>query len=259
MDIMEPMSLSALLPAPAPCLHLNPPVTPSSFFASRRRLLVGIVVAFAFLGVAAATANGWLLLHWDEPVQRFVESNRSDGWDTAFRIASRFGSTIIVLTVGPLLAMLTWRRCRAVSITLLAATFARPVIEFTLKELVGRDRPDLQQLVGGNGPSFPSGHPMASVALWGLLPVVVGLFTRRRVLWWASVAISGFMIAAISASRVYLGVHWLSDVIAGLLVGAVFLLGVEWVLHRAHTMPHCCSKARAPREPTPQRHVQSSA
>jgi undecaprenyl-diphosphatase len=156
----------------------------------------------------------------------------------------------VVLTLGPLLAILVWRRCRAVAIALVAATFARPAFEFVMKEVVGRDRPDYNRLVEGTGYSFPSGHPMAAVALWGMVPVVVGLFTRRRAVWWASVVLAGFMIVIISASRVYLGVHWISDVIGGLLFGAVFLLGIEWVLHRAHTMPGCCSKTRD-RDPVP--------
>jgi membrane-associated phospholipid phosphatase len=52
------------------------------------------------------------------------------------------------------------------------------------------------------------------------------------------------MIVTISASRVYLGVHWFSDVVAALLFSAVLLLGVEWVMHRAHAMPGCCSKLK---------------
>jgi undecaprenyl-diphosphatase len=253
---MAPMAI-ALEPEFDTCLHRNPPTTPSSLFAPRRPLLAGIMAAFGLLAVAAVIADAWLLLHWDEPFQRLVESNRNDGWDIFFRLASRGGSTIVVLTLGPLLAIVAWRRCRAVSIALLVATFTRPVLEFVLKRLVGRDRPELDQLVAGNGPSFPSGHPMAAMALWGLLPWVIGLFTNRRGLWWASVTASGLMIIAIAASRVYLGVHWLSDVVAGLLVGVPFLLGVEWVLRRAHRLPHCCSKIPDTVAPPPEapRHV----
>lgn len=236
--------MPAVVPGAPPCLHLNPPATPSAFFATRRRLLVGIIALFGFLGAAAATANSWLLLHWDKPVQRFVESNRGDELDAMFRLASRCGSTMVVLSVGALLAVLTWSRCRAVSVALVVATFGRPLVEFTFKELVSRDRPDLNRLVEGNGPSFPSGHPMAAIALWGMLPVVVGLFTHRRAIWWATVAFAGFMILAIGASRVYLGVHWFTDVVGGLLIGAVFLLGVEWVLHRAHGTMGCASEHR---------------
>jgi hypothetical protein len=94
-------------------------------------------------------------------------------------------------------------------------------------------------MVNGTGPSFPSGHVMAAVALWGLLPLVVALYTKRKAVWWASVYIAGGLIAGITASRVYLGVHWFSDVTAGLVVGTFFLLGVETVFRRMHVRYPC--------------------
>ena len=134
---------------------------------------------------------------------------------------------------------MTWRRCRAVSIAVTVAAIARPLLEFVLKGLVARDRPDLERLVNGQGFSFPSGHVMAAIAVYGLVPIVVGLYTHRRALWWASVAASGLVIGAIAASRVYLGVHWLSDVVGSLLLGSFFLIGVEAVLAYAHRVDGC--------------------
>jgi undecaprenyl-diphosphatase len=236
----EAMTLATLRRPTGPSnLHAHPPMTPWSFFSTRRSLLFGLVGLFLALATGALVANSWLLLQWDEPVQRFVESHRTEHLDSFFRLASRMGSTIVVLSVGAVLSALIFFRCRAVAIAVLAATLARPALEFTMKELVGRDRPELSQMVSGDGHSFPSGHPMAAMAIWGMVPVVVGLFTTRRGLWWASVFASGLLILAIAASRVYLGVHWLSDVVAGLLVGAVFLVGVEWILHRAHSVTGC--------------------
>src|SRR3546814_4403162 len=66
--------------------------------------------------------------------------------------------------------LLVWHECRPLAWTLLAATAARPLLEWTLKELVDRPRPNIDRLVAGNGPSFPSGHVMAAIAIWGLLP-----------------------------------------------------------------------------------------
>jgi hypothetical protein len=80
---------------------------------------------------------------------------------------------------------------------------------------------------------------MAAVALWGMLPVIVSLYTRRRGLWWASVVVSAVMVLGIAASRVYLGVHWFSDVTGGLVFGTFFLLGVEAVLTRQHARHPC--------------------
>jgi undecaprenyl-diphosphatase len=132
-----------------------------------------------------------------------------------------------------------------VAVTLAIATLSRPLLEFTLKATVDRARPDFERLVDGNGPSFPSGHPMAAVALWGLLPVVVSLYTRRRAIWWASAAVAFTLIAGIAASRVYLGVHWFSDVTAGLVAGTFFLMGAETLFHQAHGRLGCRLSAHA--------------
>jgi undecaprenyl-diphosphatase len=226
-------------PAHVDHVHATPPVSPAAVLLVRRRLMValgGLLVAFA---IAAALREGQILLTWDEPIQRGVESRRTSGLDDFFLTVSRLGSTIPVLTLGTLAAAVTWRRCRAVGTVLLVATFARPLIEFTIKALVDRDRPDFERLVAGNGPSFPSGHVMAAIALWGLLPVVVSLYTRRRAIWWASVGVSVLLVTSISASRVYLGVHWFSDVTAGLVVGAFFLLGTDVLLRRQHLRHPC--------------------
>jgi undecaprenyl-diphosphatase len=215
-------------------------------------LLAVIGAVLGFLALGAMVQSGWLLLRWDRPIQRFVESNRGEDLNAFFLTASRFGSTFVVLALGAVLSAVSWTRCRAVAIALVVATLSRPAIEFVLKLVVSRDRPDFDRLVHGTGYSFPSGHVMAAVALWGMLPVVVGLFTRSRALWWASAVFSAGMILAIAASRVYLGVHWTSDVVAGLLVGTFFLLGMDWILHRSHAFSGCdAARRREGAAPTP--------
>lgn len=220
-------------------VHLNPPLTPSTVLLPRRWLLIGLAVLLGALAVAAAMAGGQTLLTWDEPIQRGVEARRTEDLNEFFLTVSRLGSTVVVLALGLTAAAVTWQRCRAVGMALLAATLSRPLLEAFIKTTVERDRPNFNRMVTGEGYSFPSGHVMAAVALWGLLPTVVGLYTKRRSLWWASVGIAGALIAGIAASRVYLGVHWFSDVTAGLVVGAFFLLGIEYVFLRAHFRYPC--------------------
>lgn len=220
-------------------VHAVPPITPASLLLSRRQLAIALGILLVSFAFAAGLRNGQLLLTWDAPIQRSVEANRTALLDDFFLTVSRLGSQIVVLATGTLLALVTWRRCRAVSTALLVATFARPCIEFVIKAVVGRDRPDFDRLVAGNGPSFPSGHVMASIALWGLLPLVVSLYTRSRRVWWATLWTSVGLIVSIAASRVYLGVHWFSDVSMGLVVGSFFLLGVQAVLEREHRRHPC--------------------
>jgi undecaprenyl-diphosphatase len=217
-----------------PTLHDAPPFTPGVLFRRQPWLLFACLAVLAFLASGALMHHGALLLTWDEPIQRFVEGQRGDELNTLFLTVSRLASTMVVFLIGPLLAALTWRRCHAVSIAIIAATLSRPLVESVAKLLVNRNRPDFDRMVNGTGYSFPSGHVMAAVALWGLLPVVVGLFTKSRAVWWASVVVAGSLIVLIAASRVYLGVHWVSDVVAGILVGSLFLVGVEWVLRLGH-------------------------
>ena len=244
------MTPPLLEPSPAPAaprlraalaghVHVTPPATPASVLLPRPWLMSALAALFVALALSAALWGGQVLLTWDEPIQRGVEARRTSGLDDLFLTISRFGSTIPVLALGTAATLATWRRCRAVGMAVLVATVSRPLLEFTVKILVDRDRPDLERLVAGNGPSFPSGHVMAAVAVWGLMPLVVSLYTRRRAVWWASVAIAGGLIGGIAASRIYLGVHWFSDVTGGLIVGAFFLLGVEAVLIRQHARHPC--------------------
>ena len=224
--------------ATAPCLHCSPPLTPAGLFARRPRVLAVLGLTLVALAAGAWASNGSLLLLWDEPVQRLVEDARTAWATDIVRRISFLGSTMVVLVLGCVLAAAAWRRCRAVAVVVLVAMLSRPLLEFTLKAIVDRDRPDLQRLVPGNGPSFPSGHVMAAVALWGLVPLVVALYTRRSRVWWASVWASATLIVLIGASRTYLGVHWFSDVIGGFIVGCFFLLAVERLLAWRHERDH---------------------
>ena len=220
-------------------LHRHPPLTPAGVLLRYRATVPVLVAVFVSLALAAALDGGSLLLTWDEPVQRWAEGSRSGALDRFMGAVSHLGGlTVVVLGLVVLLA-LVWGRCHSLALALLAATLARPVLEWTLKRLVGRDRPDFERLVSGDGPSFPSGHVMAAIALWGLLPPVVALVTRRRALWWWSVAGSALVVLLVGASRVYLGVHWLSDVAGAMVLGALYLLAIEWLLALHHERRPC--------------------
>ncbi len=91
-----------------------------------------------------------------------------------------------------------------------------------IKWLVDRARPDLEQLTGFAGPSFPSGHSAAAAATFAAIALVVGRGRSRGLR--AMVAGGAVTIAvAVAGTRVLLGVHWFTDVIAGLLVGWAWL------------------------------------
>lgn len=92
-----------------------------------------------------------------------------------------------------------------------------------LKGIVQRPRPDGFRLISEAGYSFPSGHSMISMAFYGLLAWLVWHYERDRVLRWVFCLAFALVIVMVGVSRIYLGVHYASDVIAGFCVSLVWL------------------------------------
>jgi membrane-associated phospholipid phosphatase len=210
-------------------------MTLSRVTASQRWILPTAAIVFAVLGLGSLVG----VLMWDEPITRWVVSSRSGDLDQVFRELSFLGSTKVVFAVSALAALLAVRRCPRLALAIVVIALARPATEFLLKELVSRPRPAGDRLVGGKGYSFPSGHPLATAASWGTLPLVAALYTKRRVLWWVTAVAVWTLVVLVGISRVWLGVHWASDVIAAL---ALAVLGVA-VAERYVVRPHCACSA----------------
>ncbi len=209
------------------------------------------MLLFAAMALAAAVANGALLRVWDEPIRSWITDHRTDALDSFFLTVTRLGSWQVVVIGLVVLLALAWRVCAPMAGLLIVATLARPVFEWLIKSGVGRVRPSEGALVSSAGPSFPSGHVMASIALWGLVPPVVALLTRRRTLWWIATIVSGTIIVLVAASRVYIGVHWFSDVIGAFLFGAVFLLVIERIGDVTHRRHPCSDYSEVPKIESP--------
>ena len=93
-----------------------------------------------------------------------------------------------------------------------------------LKILIERPRPPLDmQAIIETGYSFPSGHSVAAMSMYGFLAYLLYRDTTSRTVRWLTVSVASALILLMGWSRLYLGVHYLSDVLAGFLVGAAFL------------------------------------
>lgn len=204
-------------------------------------LLVAIVLAFLTLAVLAATDGGSLLLVVDWPVQRFVVAHRHPVLDQSFRLLTHLGASALVVPMALAVAAWVWRRCTALALSILAAVAIRPLFESGFKMVVARSRPELDPLVDVVSASFPSGHVFTAVAVWGLLPSVAGMLGWRRAARRAVVGVVVGVVVLVAASRVYLGVHWLTDVVGSVLIGGLFLVAVDVLLEHLHRRPLCSS------------------
>ncbi|MBQ3338638.1 MAG: phosphatase PAP2 family protein [Atopobiaceae bacterium] len=97
-------------------------------------------------------------------------------------------------------------------------------LNFALKEIVLRPRPEGFRLIAETGYSFPSGHSMVAVAFYGFMIWLIIRYEEDRLQRWIWSLALFFVVIMIGVSRVYLGVHYFSDVMAGYCVAAVWLV-----------------------------------
>jgi undecaprenyl-diphosphatase len=219
--------------AARPDLHRAPPTTLRRIRHRWPWLVPSALVVAALLAALASVRNGGLLV-WDRPITDASVALRAPLLDRLALWVSRLGSTPVVLGAGAIGVLVAARRCRALALVMLVTMAARPAVEWLVKDLVGRPRPTGARLVAGTGFSYPSGHVLAAAATWGFVPVVAALYVHRRWLWWALTGAAWSAIGLVAWSRVWLGVHWASDVVGGLAIGFLALALAEVVVDDRH-------------------------
>ena len=103
---------------------------------------------------------------------------------------------------------------------------------FGLKYLFARPRPDIPLIYNAKGLSFPSGHALFSVTFYGLLVYIIFKTIEQRGLKWTLIVLLLILMLIIGFSRVYLRVHYTTDVMAGFCVGFIWLVFAVWLLNR---------------------------
>lgn len=200
-----------------------------------RRVVGGVLVAVSFIVVfATAIIVGWILSgtnnstgisRWDLAAGEWGRDNATVQSTRVLDVVTQFGSTIpligAMVLIGVYFAVRTNDRGPAIYLVLVGVGVT--TLNNGLKLLIDRDRPEIAQLAGHAGSSFPSGHSAASAACWAAIALVVSRRMTRRFQVGAGAA-AVFIACSVATSRVLLGVHWLSDVVAGVLVGWAWFL-----------------------------------
>jgi membrane-associated phospholipid phosphatase len=155
------------------------------------------------------------------------------------RAVTELGSTGIVIAVAAVafafaMAIGPWRHGLIAAVTILLASIANSA----LKIAIGRERPDLlDPLIVERGFSFPSGHSALGMVAYGILAVLVGR-SRLPKPWRVGLVVAlGVLVALIGISRIWLGVHYPTDVIAGWSAGGVIVLAYAALTRRVSPAP----------------------
>jgi undecaprenyl-diphosphatase len=183
---------------------------------------VGLLIAGgAIVGILAYLVRGNSEL-------RAVDSSAANwGHDHATHSSTRLLTWVTDLGDAPMIAVIAvavvlyeLRRSpnRWIVPFVLVVALGDQLITFTIKQLTDRARPTLSPLAATLGPSFPSGHSSTAASLYAALALILARGRRRRTQALLFGAAGGLAVA-VAASRVLLDVHWLSDVIAGLMLG----------------------------------------
>lgn len=166
---------------------------------------------------------------WDIPILQAVHTLSDPTWEPYVRILSKFGVFWgvfpVATTVGLILLYLKrWR-----SLTYLAFTLLGNIaINRTAKMFFHRERPSLWEALSARlDYAFPSGHAMSSMVLIAVLVIITW---GSRWCWWVLVA-GGAFVVTIGWTRLYLGVHFPSDILAGWMLSLAWAVGVSLLIH----------------------------
>jgi membrane-associated phospholipid phosphatase len=192
-----------------------------------------LITVDAILLALFALLAWWVHIHpilaIDVTITREFQENQSP-WLSATMIAVSYIGNTLPLSVGLIIlaAAIFWiLRLYLEAVTVVVVSAVSALLNFSIKLIVDRPRPN-SQLVDviqhANGLSFPSGHVMSYVALWGLL-FSFGIILFKGKHWWriALLVVSGLFVVLVGPSRIYLGDHWASDVLGGYIFGGTWL------------------------------------
>lgn len=180
------------------------------------------VILFAIVGILVWTEGTASL---DESVISVVQGGESPGLTRVMEAFSWLGSTIvvIVLAVSILLFLALVLGHRKELLLFVAVVGGAPLMNVFLKSWFQRERPNIHRLVEETGYSFPSGHSMAAFALYGALTYLLWKHLSGRTGKTMLILIGSAIVLCIGWSRIYLGVHYPSDVLGGYLASGVWL------------------------------------
>lgn len=155
----------------------------------------------------------------DEQIMLFVNRLEHPMLTVFFKTVTHIGSFLGTVIIWALLTTYCLvRKWHDEAVLLTITTFSTPFVNIIMKKLFSRPRLEINSLIDIGGYSYPSGHAMYAASLYGMILILFWVKCRHT---WQRVtllAVTSFMFGSIASSRIYLGVHYPSDIIGGMLL-----------------------------------------
>ncbi|HEV7991945.1 MAG TPA: phosphatase PAP2 family protein [Gemmatimonadaceae bacterium] len=198
-----------------------------------RRLAIDLLLAYlsawiigTAFGYAIRKAGIWDAgTPWERALLRWFHAQSLPAWlDAVVLQVPLTGTNLTILPAIIVIGWWLWKRARRPidALHLFVVSIGSLSLNPTMKYMLDRDRPDLFPRRGMyNWASYPSGHSILTIALY----VTVALMLHRERGWRWPFAVAALVFLANAYSRLYLAVHWPTDIVGGLLIGVVWLIG----------------------------------
>ena len=138
------------------------------------------------------------------------------------KFITNFGGAIILIVLAFMLFIFI--KNKKIGVSIISNLAIITVLNQLLKRIVQRPRPTEFRIVEETGYSFPSGHSMISMAFYGYLIYLIYKHVKNKYLKWISIILLSILICSIGISRIYLGVHYTSDVLGGFFISISYLI-----------------------------------
>lgn len=180
-----------------------------------------LLILFIILIILIKTNN---TLNFDMAVYKFIATNIiSEKITPAVKVITNLGGVLyfIFIAIGSLIIVKNRKIGLAVSLSIGLSA----LVNFIAKNIIQRTRPlEEFRLIKESGFSFPSGHSITSMVFYGFLIYLVSEFVKNKKVKYVLTILFSILIVLIGLSRVYLGVHYITDILGGFTLGLIFLI-----------------------------------
>lgn len=191
------------------------------------RWIIFLILILIFIKIAEDVFEKEIF-QFDEAIYNFLVNHRNTALNIFFKNITQLGSAIVLAIITILCVILIKDKRYKILVPANLATIA--AMNILLKNIFERPRPNKLRLIEETGYSFPSGHAMASTAFYGILIYIAYKKIKNKKLRNITCIMLAILILLIDISRIYVGVHYVSDVLGGTCLSIAYLIIITKIL-----------------------------